>query len=88
MNKPCLDFRAPIAKQGKAVRPHKRVLKPVSRETGEAVTLRNCKGNECRWGYGPPHADMVLCGRKTVQRTPWCEEHGVMAYNPKPLARL
>lgn len=88
MNKPCLDFRTASAKQGKATRAHSKTCKPVSRETGEMVTMRNCTSRECRWGYGLPRADMVLCGREAVQRGPWCEEHRAAVYLPlKTVAR-
>lgn len=56
-------------------------LLPVSRETGELVTMRNCTANECRWGYGPPAANMPMCGRPVARRgIAWCEAHQRAAY--------
>lgn len=64
------------------------LLPIVSRETNELVTLRNCTSRQCRWGYGPPDADMILCGRETVMRGPWCAGHRAMTYlRDKPVVR-
>jgi len=61
-------------------------LDPVSHETGNSITLENCTNDQCRWGYGLPAADMVLCGRPTV-RGPWCAKHREIAYHPYKQAK-
>lgn len=62
-------------------------LIPVRRADGMPVTIRNFKDGECRWPYGAPGGDMLMCGRPTVC-APYCAEHRKAAYQPsKPMVR-
>lgn len=49
-------------------------LKPIKRADGSAVTIRNCAAHECRWPYGLPDPDMMLCGRQ-IEKGPYCAVH-------------
>lgn len=57
-------------------------LPPQARGDGSPVTIENCATRECRWPYGLPAMDMVLCGRP-VEKAPWCKEHRAAAYGRK-----
>lgn len=54
-------------------------LIPLRRADGKPVTIRNFKNSECRWPYGGPAADMLMCGRP-VEAAPYCKEHRAAAY--------
>lgn len=54
-------------------------LLPQPRGDGDLVTMRNCKTGECQFPYGPPVADMVMCGRR-VKAAPYCDGHRKIAY--------
>lgn len=57
--------------------PRASVLLPQPRGNGDLVTMRNCGAQECRWPYGPPGADMPMCGRSGA---PYCAAHRALAY--------
>lgn len=80
-------MREGFVRDPRKLKPDPAKLLPVSRETGELVTMRNCTSKECRWPYDLPSADMVMCGR-AADHGPYCEGHRAMAYLPnKPVAR-
>lgn len=62
-------------------------LVPVRRANGKPVTIRNFKETECRWPYGGPAADMLMCGR-AVECAPYCKEHRAIAYHPMKVRAL
>lgn len=57
-------------------------LEPMRRADGKPVTIRNFKESECRWPYGGPSADMLMCGRH-AKHAPYCAEHSAVAYGRK-----
>lgn len=53
-------------------------LRPRFRADGKPVTMRNCHQGECRWPYGVPRPDMLLCGRPAEKS--FCEAHEALAF--------
>lgn len=50
-------------------------LHPQRRKGGGFVTMENCARQECRWPYGEPGAEMMMCGRAITPGKPYCADH-------------
>lgn len=57
---------------------HMEDLPPLRCLDGHPTTIRFIKEGQCRWPYGNPRADMVMCGRE-IEHGAYCAEHHQMA---------
>lgn len=54
-------------------------LEPLRDDRGRATTQRTVQRKQCRWPYGNPAADVVMCGRPIVTAL-YCAEHHRAAF--------
>lgn len=51
---------------------------------GELIGVLDLGPNMCKWPIGDPtDADFGFCGAKTHASWPYCEHHGIIAYQPQ-----
>lgn len=53
-------------------------------QSGELIGVLDLGPNMCKWPIGDPtDADFGFCGAKTHGSWPYCEHHGIIAYQPQ-----